>query len=550
MPAPLGPHDVLQTGPVPVGPNDAVQDTPPPPAPHDAVQGHGPGLCNCCGANCSTAMDRCPTGWPPSAVTFTVAGLHDPLAPLEGQTSCQSCDEFAGLADCLNRQWKLPLTGVSTGGEITRGTSSPPIAVLCTYDYEYTCTVSVLGDPGPILGPPGARMVTTSAFLSIQIIQDPLKPYREYLITAGFGLGIGPDCASCECDYGSAIYGTAGPLEELDSVNEDDTPIILPGLPCGGPWTLTPTNAVQGNACLFADQFDAATPDELVVTTLDETPPATASDCCAPYYSSTYDCYILEGFPPACVDTRGREGAFATMADCLPACSVAESYNCDPVLGCVDPGTGLGTYTGVTALADCQAACAVTTYDCTGDPDFECVDHGGPGGTYATRGECEAACVPGTPSDTRPLCCGGTATGPDQLIAILGPDPAGCGCLVLGPTIVWAPGENAYVAAFNAGCGVGGALVAMRVRLFCVPNESGTGQWWFEVECNAGLTPQVVALFPVGPTGDGDTWDGSGTVEATDCLGCAAGTTISVLITPVGDPATQPGLCEGGGGPA
>ncbi len=37
-----------------------------------------------------------------------------------------------------------------------------------------------------------------------------------------------------------------------------------------------------------------------------------------------------------------------------------ESWNCDPVDGCIDPCNGSGTYTGATALTDCQAICATT----------------------------------------------------------------------------------------------------------------------------------------------------------------------------------------------
>jgi hypothetical protein len=38
----------------------------------------------------------------------------------------------------------------------------------------------------------------------------------------------------------------------------------------------------------------------------------------------------------------------------LTSINIVDSWNCDPVNGCVDPGTGIGNYS---ALATCNAAC-------------------------------------------------------------------------------------------------------------------------------------------------------------------------------------------------
>ena len=77
-------------------------------------------------------------------------------------------------------------------------------------------------------------------------------------------------------------------------------------------------------------------------------------------------------------------GVIIVFGDCVEP--PVESYNCIDG-NCVDPGDGTGTYA---TLGECEAACGVTeSYDCI---DGNCVDPGDGTGTYATLGECEAAC--------------------------------------------------------------------------------------------------------------------------------------------------------------
>jgi hypothetical protein len=53
---------------------------------------------------------------------------------------------------------------------------------------------------------------------------------------------------------------------------------------------------------------------------------------------------------------------------------------------CVDPGTGQGTYTSLSA---CQTNCVLPTWDCIGG---SCVDPGTGQGTYANLASCQTNC--------------------------------------------------------------------------------------------------------------------------------------------------------------
>ncbi len=67
----------------------------------------------------------------------------------------------------------------------------------------------------------------------------------------------------------------------------------------------------------------------------------TTNGTCTP----TYNCTMA-----GCVDPGDGSGTYATLAECLAACSVAVSYNC--INGsCIDPGDGSGVFT---TLLECQ----------------------------------------------------------------------------------------------------------------------------------------------------------------------------------------------------
>ena len=55
---------------------------------------------------------------------------------------------------------------------------------------------------------------------------------------------------------------------------------------------------------------------------------------------------------------------------------------------CIDPGTGNGTFTSLTA---CQSNCAITpTWDCT---NGNCIDPGTGNGTFASLTSCQSNCA-------------------------------------------------------------------------------------------------------------------------------------------------------------
>lgn len=484
MPPPLGPNDAAQAGAEPLGENDAAQDTLPPSTPNDAAQ-EPTGACNCCGGSplCTRSEDiGCASPWP-QMIQFALSTITEaPDASASGDFTCCSFSP-RGPADCLNKTWRIDylLPGVPPGD-------------LCAAPYQFSCQ-----EYRTFEGTEAYDSVTAFVSVVFQYSTDG-GPHVDVTLVIGAGFtstNVGPLGYECGDDR---VYKKTYPLDSF---------------PCDGPWVLDldPTSYTPGPG--GPGDMLGGWPDTLTLT--GSSGPATTG-CCE--------------FP-------------VVDADLCAANTEGATFNCVLGTGCIDPGDGSGFYTGVNALELCQSAC-IQTFDCTGDPVYECVDHGGPGGAYPNRIACEEACVPPSEGDTRPSCCGVGVTGPSQLIAIIGPtpDPGGCQCLNLGPTIVWAPGENAYTASFVAGCGAGGAPVFVKVSLFCVPTEGG-GEWWFQIECESS----IVALFRVDHAA-GSTYDGSGTVlEAPDhCVFCTPGTPISVLITPVGDPETQPGLCEGGGG--
>ena len=98
------------------------------------------------------------------------------------------------------------------------------------------------------------------------------------------------------------------------------------------------------------------------------------------------------------------------------------SWDCNPnMLGCFDPGTGLGQYTSLSA---CQSACSVTnSWDCS--PVSGCYDPGTGQGAFSTYSSCDTACTMGI---TNFACMGGVAPG---VTSCVGP-----GNFVMGTTYV------------------------------------------------------------------------------------------------------------------
>lgn len=74
---------------------------------------------------------------------------------------------------------------------------------------------------------------------------------------------------------------------------------------------------------------------------------------------ASWDCNPVNG----CFDPGTGSGQYTSLSACQSACTVTPSWDCNPnMLGCFDPGTGTGQYT---TLAACQAVCSsVSTSPC------------------------------------------------------------------------------------------------------------------------------------------------------------------------------------------
>jgi hypothetical protein len=78
----------------------------------------------------------------------------------------------------------------------------------------------------------------------------------------------------------------------------------------------------------------------------------------------------------------------------IPGGTPTPSWDCAPntILGCADPGTGLGQYT---SLSSCQAACGapLPSWDCDPTGVVGCFDPGTGTGQYTTLAACQAVCA-------------------------------------------------------------------------------------------------------------------------------------------------------------
>jgi len=73
---------------------------------------------------------------------------------------------------------------------------------------------------------------------------------------------------------------------------------------------------------------------------------------------TSWDCNPVNG----CFDPGTGSGQYTSLSACQTACSVTASWECDQVNGCYDPGTGIGQYSSLLA---CQSVCSsVSTSPC------------------------------------------------------------------------------------------------------------------------------------------------------------------------------------------
>ena len=91
--------------------------------------------------------------------------------------------------------------------------------------------------------------------------------------------------------------------------------------------------------------------------------------------------------------------------------SVPQSWDCNPVSGCFDPGTGLGQYS---SFAACDTSCGISTpsWDCSLNTLLGCYDPGTGNGQFSSLAACQAACGISTSSwDCGPQGCYDPGTG-------------------------------------------------------------------------------------------------------------------------------------------
>ncbi len=121
--------------------------------------------------------------------------------------------------------------------------------------------------------------------------------------------------------------------------------------------------------------------------------------------SPSWDCDPING----CYDPGTGNGQYNSLANCQTSC-ITISWDCDPINGCYDPGTGLGQYS---SFIHCDTSCNninISSWNC--DPVNGCYDPGTGNGQYTTLSNCQSSCNNTTPS----YCDFITATGSQNTI--------------------------------------------------------------------------------------------------------------------------------------
>ena len=104
--------------------------------------------------------------------------------------------------------------------------------------------------------------------------------------------------------------------------------------------------------------------------------------------TATWDCDPSVG----CYDPGTGYGQYNSEYDCQLECGsgITASWDCDPSVGCYDPGTGYGQYN---SEYECNFECGfgvTASWDC--DPSFGCYDPGTGYGEYNSEYDCQLSC--------------------------------------------------------------------------------------------------------------------------------------------------------------
>jgi hypothetical protein len=98
----------------------------------------------------------------------------------------------------------------------------------------------------------------------------------------------------------------------------------------------------------------------------------------------TYECINY-----SCVDPGTGSGSYSTLSACQANCTAPVTFECDWPGNCYDPGDGSGWYT---TYADCMNDCTPqTTWDCVAPGN--CQDPGDESGNYWSLQDCQNDCA-------------------------------------------------------------------------------------------------------------------------------------------------------------
>lgn len=253
--------------------------------------------CACCGT--AGACPPCP-GWPKSSASLTFAGASVTEFCCVG--SGLPPYRLNGLADCINREWVLPLSTFGIGNPCVDGFAQTCNVIPDSWPFSSSSPlqigvgVQISRNRDAVTGEP-----TTVTVLAGMLILTPR--------------GLGVACAS------TADYSKTYSWEEFD---------------CAGTWTLdlgTPSDS-GGIAIDWPATVD--------VTLGDDTPASTITDCCTVTWEDcTSEAESFNCVDGVCVDPGDGTGEFGSSADCAFWCGVITD-------GGGPPGDGTDTGDAIT----------------------------------------------------------------------------------------------------------------------------------------------------------------------------------------------------------
>tara|TARA_B100000767_G_C19758883_1_gene534233 strand:+ start:766 stop:2595 length:1830 start_codon:yes stop_codon:yes gene_type:complete len=151
--------------------------------------------------------------------------------------------------------------------------------------------------------------------------------------------------------------------------------------PTANPFGLTFPSNWQGIAILNFKDLDGDNDNDLIAGTDDEM--NLYFENVGVPQPATYECINY-----SCVDPGTGSGSYSTLSACQTNCTAPVTFECDWPGNCYDPGDGSGWYT---TYADCMVDCAPQpTWDCVAPGN--CQDPGDESGNHWSLQDCQNAC--------------------------------------------------------------------------------------------------------------------------------------------------------------